>query len=66
MIARVFIPTAELAIPTGTPINEANAEIEKEPLTEELNLRNLMQTFNVGHLMQEFNADIKKMSPVAH
>ena len=39
MIARVFIPTAELAIPTGTPINEANAEIEKEPLTEELNLR---------------------------
>ena len=35
MIAQIFNPTIELAIPTGTPANEANAEIEKQPLTAE-------------------------------
>ena len=40
MIARVFISMAELAIPTVTPINEANAEIETQPMTAELKLRN--------------------------
>ena len=29
--AQVFNPTAELAIPTGTPTNEANPEIETQP-----------------------------------
>ena len=32
VIAQIFIPTAELAILSGTPINEANAEIETQPL----------------------------------
>ena len=27
MIARIFVPTAELVIPSGTQTNEANAEI---------------------------------------
>ena len=27
VIAQIFNPTAELTIPTGTPINEANTEI---------------------------------------
>ena len=40
VIARVFISMAELAIPTVTPINEANAEIETQPMTAELKLRN--------------------------
>ena len=35
MIVKIFNPTAELAIPTGTPTNEANAEIETQPLTAE-------------------------------
>ena len=35
MIARVFIPIVELVIPTGTPTNEANAEIETQPVTAE-------------------------------
>ena len=33
MIAQIFIPNAELAITTGKPTNEANAEIETQPLT---------------------------------
>ena len=35
MIAQIFIPTAELAIPTGIPTNEANAETETQPVTVE-------------------------------
>ena len=31
----MFNPTAELLIPTGTPSNKANAEINQQPLTEE-------------------------------
>ena len=38
MIAQVFNPTAELAIPTGTLTNEANAETETYPLTAESNV----------------------------
>ena len=34
--AQIFIPTVELAIPTGTTANEANAEIETQPLTAEI------------------------------
>ena len=30
-----FNPTAELAIPTGTPTNEPNAEVETQSLTAE-------------------------------
>ena len=33
MNAQFFIPTAELVIPTGTVANEANAEIETQPIT---------------------------------
>ena len=36
VIAQIFNPTAELAIPTGTSTNEANAEIETQPLTAEI------------------------------
>ena len=35
MIAQIFIPAAELAIPTGTQTNEANAETETQPATVE-------------------------------
>ena len=33
MIVPVFIPTAKLVIPTGIQTNEANAEIETQPVT---------------------------------
>ena len=32
MIAQIFIPTAELVIPTGIATNEANEEIETQPV----------------------------------
>ena len=35
MIAQMFVPTAEVVIPTGTQSNEANAEIETQPATVE-------------------------------
>ena len=35
MIAQIFILNVQLALPTGTPTNEANAEIETQPLTVE-------------------------------
>ena len=35
VIAQMFIPTSELVIPTGTQINEANEEIEMQPVTAE-------------------------------
>ena len=35
MVAQMFNPTAELIIPTGTQTNEANAEIETQPVTAE-------------------------------
>ena len=35
VIAQVFIRTAELSMSTGTATNEANAEIETQPLTTE-------------------------------
>ena len=34
MIAQILIPTVELAIPTGTAANEANAKIKTKPLTK--------------------------------
>ena len=33
VIAPIFIPTAELAISTGTQTNDANAEIETQTVT---------------------------------
>ena len=33
MIVQIFIPIAELLIPTGTQTNEANAEIKTQPVT---------------------------------
>ena len=35
IIAQMFISTEELVIPTGTQTNEANAEIETQPVIAE-------------------------------
>ena len=39
VIAHIFNLTAELAMPTGTPTIEANAEIGTQPLTAEMKTR---------------------------
>ena len=39
MTAQIFIPTAELAIPTGISIYETNEEIEIQLLTAEMKIR---------------------------
>ena len=36
IIAQIFIPAAELFIPTGTQTNEASADIETQQLTVEV------------------------------
>ena len=38
MIAQVFVPTAEFIIPTGTQTNQANAEIETQPVFVEVKI----------------------------
>ena len=38
MVTQIFNPTAELAIPRGTPINEANAEFERHVLAVEMKM----------------------------
>ena len=38
LIAQIFVTTAELAITTGIAINEANAEIETQPVTVEFKI----------------------------
>ena len=37
--AQIFNPIAELIMPTGTPTNEANAEIKTHPATTEAEIR---------------------------
>ena len=39
VIAQIFNPTAKLTIPIGPPTNEANTEIETQPLTAEMKAR---------------------------
>ena len=38
--AQIFNSTAELVMPNGIPTNEANAEIETQPLTAEMKIIN--------------------------
>ena len=37
-----FNPTAKLVIPVGLPTNEANAEIETQPLTSEMKMLDII------------------------
>ena len=39
VITQIFIVAAELVIPAGIPTNEANAEIETQPVTAEMKRR---------------------------
>ena len=45
MIAQIFNPTAELAIPTGPPTNAESAKIRTYPLTAKTKTRNLYTLF---------------------
>ena len=46
VIAQIFSPTAKLAIPTGIPANEANTEIETQPLMAEIKTRKCLSHSN--------------------
>ena len=43
VVAHIFISTAELAIPTGAPTNEAKVETETQPLTDSRNKNKKMK-----------------------
>ena len=49
VIAQIFSPTAKLAIPTGIPANEANTEIETQPLMAEIKTRKCLKSFKLLH-----------------
>ena len=40
-ITRIVIPIAELEIPIGIPTKEAKAEMEKHPVTVEININSV-------------------------
>ena len=50
VIAQIFIATAELIIPTGKQTNEANAEIETQPVTVEARMRKCSTQFKYLHV----------------
>ena len=45
IIAQIFSPNVELVITTATLTNEANAEIEMQPLNAETKIRKCSQQF---------------------
>ena len=50
MIAQIFILAAELVIPTGTQTNEANAEIETQPVIVEVKISRCSTYFKYLHV----------------
>ena len=54
VIAQTFIHTEELIITKETPNNEANAEIETQPLTAETKTRKCSKQFKVPHTFYDF------------
>ena len=54
VIAQIFSPTAKLAIPTGIPANEANTEIETQPLMAEIKTRKCLKSFKLLHSLLYF------------
>ena len=46
VIAQTFIPSAELVIPSGIKINEANAETKTQPVTVEIKEASVLLNFN--------------------
>ena len=54
MIAQIFNPTAELVIPNGAPANEADTEIETQPLTVEMKKENVQSNSKPSTLFMLF------------
>ena len=54
--ANFYNPTAELAIPTGTPIKEANTENETQPPTRETNTRICLKKFKALQVFYAFHS----------
>ena len=51
MIEQTSIPTTELAVPTGTPTDEANAKIETQPLTAEIKYKNFQSNLKTTQFL---------------
>ena len=70
MIAQIFNPTAELVIPTGTQTNEANAEIERQPITVEVKIIKcstiIKSSFYAFHSLNHFVLFLLKDSFLFH
>ena len=43
MIVKIFNPTVELAMATGTSTNEVNAKIGKQPLTAKTKIKKMLK-----------------------
>ena len=56
MITQIFNPTAELVIPIGTRNNEANAEIETQPVTVETKISKFSTKFKYLHVFFIFHS----------
>ena len=48
-MAKIFISTADLVIPTGRQTKETNAEIETQPASVEDRIRNCSTQFKYSH-----------------
>ena len=57
--AQIFNPTAELAIPAGTPSNKAKAEIETHTPKAAMKIRKSSKQFKALHLFMLFTHQIK-------
>ena len=61
MIAQIFIPTAELAIPTRTPTIEANSGVETQQLTAEMKIKYLqsnLRLYLLFYAIHSLNRDV--------
>ena len=55
IIAQIFIPITEIVIPTGISTNEANAEIETQPVTVEAKINEFSTWFKYLYALYTFH-----------
>ena len=55
IIAQIFIPITEIVIPAGISTNEANAEIETQPVTVEVKINEFSTWFKYLSALYTFH-----------
>ena len=55
MIAQIFIPAAELALPTGIPTSKANAKIETQAETKTRKCSNNLKSYGLIYAFHSLN-----------